>query len=158
MRLADTGPLLDLFGDPQFMAAFDAPPFARPEMDAWVRRNLEHQGRRGYGLFTITDGGSGEVIGDCGLEVMELDDGGETELGYDLRRDMWGRGLATEAAAALARYAFAELRLPRLISMVRPHNVRSARVAEKLGMTAERRARRGDVDYIVYTLNRQVSR
>ena len=153
MRFDDVEPLLKLFGDPQFMNAFRVPPFSRPEMEAWVERNLEHQERWGYGLFTIIHAESGEPIGDCGLETIELNGGTETELGYDLRRDMWGRGLATEAAGAVVRYAFAELRLPRVISMVRPHNVRSARVAEKVGMTAERRVHRGGIDYIVYGLN-----
>jgi RimJ/RimL family protein N-acetyltransferase len=55
---------------------------------------------------------------------------------------------------AVARYAFADLGLPRLISMVREHNRRSARVAEKIGMEAERRVRRGDVEYVVYEMSR----
>ena len=155
MRFDDVEPLLDLFGDPQFMEAFQSPPFSRPEMEAWVRRNLEHQERWGYGLFALIHAESGELIGDCGLETIELHGGTETELGYDLRRDMWGHGLATEAALAVVRYAFDELRLPRVISMVRAHNVRSARVAEKVGMTAERRVRRGDIDYVVYGLDSQ---
>lgn len=154
MRLADAGPLLELFGDPLFMDAFQAPAFSPLEMEEWVRRNLEHQDRWGYGLFVISDAESGEVIGDCGLETMEVDGRAETELGYDLRRDMWGRGLATEAAMAVARHAFTDLGLRRLISIVRENNRRSARVAEKIGMKAERRVRRADVDYVVYGMSR----
>jgi [ribosomal protein S5]-alanine N-acetyltransferase len=152
MRADDVDPLLALFGDPRLMAAFDAAIFDRSRMEAWVRSNLEHQDRFGYGLFTIVERDSGDVIGDCGIEAMEIDGRAESELGYDLRRDNWGRGLAAEAATAVAAYAFAELGLARLISLVRENNRRSARVAEKIGMKAEGRLRRGDVEYMVYAM------
>ena len=152
MRADDVDPLLALFGDPRFMEAFDAPVFDRSRMQAWVGSNLEHQDRFGYGLFTIIERDNGDVIGDCGIETMEIDGRAESELGYDVRRDRWGRGLATEAAGAVARYAFADLGLTRLISLVRDGNRRSARVAEKVGMEAEGRMRRGGVEYVVYAM------
>ncbi len=152
MSAEDVDPLLTLFGDPSFMAAFDAPVFDRSRMQAWVRANLEHQDRWGYGLFTIVARDGGDVIGDCGIETMEIDGRVESELGYDLRRDMWGRGLAAEAATAVAGYAFAELGLARLVSLVRHQNGRSARVAQKIGMKATGRLRRGDVEYMVYAM------
>lgn len=57
------------------------------------------------------------------------------ELGWRLARHAWGRGLATEAATAARDHAFAVLGLPELISIIHPENVRSRRVATKLGMT-----------------------
>lgn len=152
MSADDVDALLALFGDPRFMAAFDAPVFDRSRMQAWVGSNLEHQDRFGYGLFTIVERDNGDVIGDCGIETIEIDGRAESELGYDLRRDRWGRGLATEAAGAVARYAFADHGLTRLISLVRDGNRRSARVAEKIGMEADGRMRRGDVEYMVYAV------
>ncbi len=152
MRAADAEPLLAVFGDPAVMAAFDTPPFDRSQMEAWVRDNLVHQEQFGYGLFTVVLRESGDVIGDCGLETKSLNGTVETELGYDFRRDAWGRGLATEAARAVARHAFDDLGLQRLISLVRPHNVRSARVAEKVGMRPERNTRSSGVEYVVYSM------
>jgi RimJ/RimL family protein N-acetyltransferase len=90
------------------------------------------------------------VIGDCGLEIMELDGVTEYELGYDLRRDHWGQGFATEAAMAVKAHALGALQLPRLVSLVRSGNRRSARVAEKLGMVWEREMRRDEVSYDLY--------
>ena len=134
MRAEDAGPLLRVFADPAVMAAFDAAPFDRMAMERWVGRNLDHQARHGYGHFTVVHKADGLVIGDCGLECMEVEGLPEVELGYDLRSDYWGLGLATEAASAVRDHAFRQLRLPRLISLIRQGNLASRRVAEKIGM------------------------
>ncbi|MBA2247767.1 MAG: GNAT family N-acetyltransferase [Chloroflexia bacterium] len=140
MIAEDIDPLLMVFGDPLVMASFGVPPFDRGQMREWVRRNLDHQDQHGYGLFTLILKEPGAIIGDCGLERMELDDGPATglavELGYDLRSNFWNRGLATEAAVAVR--AFGTLRLPRLVSLIRQGNIASRRVAEKAGMRHER--------------------
>lgn len=57
------------------------------------------------------------------------------EIGWRLARRAWGHGLATEAALAARDHAFTALRLPNLIAIVHPENVRSQAVARKLGMT-----------------------
>ena len=57
----------------------------------------------------------------------------DLEVGWTLRSEFWGRGYATEAARAAVRYAFEELRAPRVISLITPANVRSIAVAERLG-------------------------
>lgn len=59
----------------------------------------------------------------------------DVQIGYRLRRDAWGRGIATEAAARLADYAFSDLRLPALAASVHPENLGSQRVLAKLGLT-----------------------
>ena len=152
MRASDAAPLLSVFGDPTVMAAFDRGPFTPAEMEAWVARNLAHQQTHGFGLFTMELRSSDEVIGDCGLEIMELEGRRQTELGYDLRADQWGHGLATEAAAAVARHAFEVLGLPRLISLVRTGNERSARVARRIGMTFDREVSTDGIAYAVFVL------
>jgi RimJ/RimL family protein N-acetyltransferase len=155
MVAEDTDALLRIFADPRVMAAFGVEQFARPQMERWVRRNLDHQAEHGYGLFSVILKENGVLVGDCGLEVMEA--AGETaaELGYDFRSDYWGRGLATEAATAVRDYAFGTLRLPRLVSLIRQGNDASRRVAEKIGLRLTETIRRGDAPYWVYTLARE---
>ena len=155
MREEDIAALLQIFADPRVMTAFGVEPFARPQMERWVRRNLEHQDEHGYGLFSVILKENGLLIGDCGLEVMEV--AGETaaELGYDFRSDYWGRGLATEAATAVREYAFGTLGLPRLVSLIRQGNDASRRIAEKVGMRLTETIQRGDHPYWVYTLDRE---
>jgi RimJ/RimL family protein N-acetyltransferase len=78
---------------------------------------------------------TGEMIGDCGIIRQHVDNEYLYEIGYHLRRDHWGEGLATEAAVACREWAFANLAVDRLISLIRPENVPSQRVAERNGMT-----------------------
>ncbi|MBA2246958.1 MAG: GNAT family N-acetyltransferase [Chloroflexia bacterium] len=157
MIAEDIDPLLMVFGDPLVMAAFDSAPFDRARMEDWVQRNLDHKDRHGYGLFTVILKEPGAIIGDCGLERMELDDGPATgsavELGYDLRSDFWNRGLATEAAVAVRDHAFGTLRLPRLVSLIRQGNIASRRVAEKIGMRHERDIVRSDHPYWLFGID-----
>lgn len=116
------------------MAAFDTDPFDREQMTAWVQRNLDHQTEHGYGLFSVILKSNGDLIRNCGLEHMDVEGVAAAELGYDFRSDYWNQGYATEAATAVRDYAFNVLQLPRLISLIRQHNVPSQRVAEKIGM------------------------
>ena len=154
MTEQDTGELLLVFSDPRVMASFGGELFDRTQMERWVRRNLEHQDKYGYGLFSVILKESGILIGDCGLEHMEVHGVPEVELGYDLRGDYWGRGFATEAAAAVRNFAIDVLGLPRLVSLIRPSNVASCRVAEKIGMLREIEIDRGGHIYWVYAVSK----
>jgi ribosomal-protein-alanine N-acetyltransferase len=149
MQDDDAEPLLALFGDPRVMAAFNVAPFDRAAMDRWVARNLAHQRDHGDGLFTIIEEkATGTVIGDCGLEIIDAG----AELGYDLRADRWGRGLATEAASGVRDLAVGALALPRVVSLIRVGNAASRRVAEKIGMRLAEETTRGGVRYWLHEL------
>ena len=79
-----------------------------------------------------------QLIGDCGCTLQEVEGRNEIEVGYHVRRDLWGKGYATEAAQACMEYAFTKLGVKRVISMIRPENAPSRRVAEKNGLTCEK--------------------
>lgn len=134
MKASDLDQLLGIFGDPKVMASFDSAPFETEQMEAWLQRNLAHQEKYGYGLFSVILKSTNKLIGNCGLEHMEIEGKLATELGYDLRSDHWNQGYATEAALAVRDFAFHELDLPLLISLIRVGNQASRRVAEKIGM------------------------
>lgn len=147
MQADDLDDLLLVFSDPKVMAAFNEPPFGRPQMERWLKRNLDHQLEYGYGLFSLVHKEDGVLIGNCGLEQLEP---GIAELGYDLRSDYWNRGLATEAAEAVRDYAWYRLRLPTLISLIRAGNHASRRVAEKIGMVHQESFSRHQILYWKY--------
>lgn len=134
MESSDLEDLLKIFGDIKVMAFFDSEPFNHSQMARWLQRNLDHQEAYGYGLFSVILKSNNTLIGDCGLEHIQLDGEAVTELGYDFRSDYWNQGLATEAALAVRDYAFTALTLPSLISLIRVGNQASRRVAEKTGM------------------------
>ena len=154
MEESDLDALLGIFTDPQVMAAFDSPPFSRGQMQGWLQRNLDHQAQYGYGLFSVILKASGQLIGDCGLEVMEVDGAPVAELGYDFRSDHWNEGLATEAATSVRDYAFQVLELAELISLIRVGNGASRRVAEKVGLRCLDEFTRYDTRYWKYGLTR----
>ena len=82
----------------------------------------------------------------------------EIEIGYHVRRDLWGRGLATEAARACRDYGFARLAVERLISLIRPENEPSRRVAEKNGMRVWKEITWHSLQHLVYAINREEQR
>lgn len=103
----------------------------------WIERNGRRYQTDGFGLWGTVLKQTGELIGDCGLTRQDLNGTSEIEIGYHVRRDLWGQGLATEAARACQEYGFANLKTERLISLIRPENLASRRVAEKNGMKLE---------------------
>ncbi len=153
MQPADRDALLKIFADPKVMASFDAAPFDCHQMDRWIQRNIAHQNQFGYGLFAVILKSEGLLIGDCGLEHMELEGEQETELGYDFRADFWNQGLATEAATAVRDYAFNSLHLPRLISLIRVGNEASRRVSEKIGMRSVAEFTSNGIAYWKYAID-----
>ena len=155
MQAADFDALLVIFTDPKVMAAFDSPPLDRTQMAGWLQRNLDHQAQYGYGLFSVFLKADDSLIGDCGLEVMDVDGTRVAELGYDLRSEYWNQGLATEAARAVRDYAFHVLGLPQLISLIRVGNGASQRVAEKVGMQCVSEFARYGHRYWKYALERE---
>ena len=154
MTIDDIDPLLAIFSDPEVMKSFGGILFDRKQMEQWVRRNLDHQRQYGYGLFSVMLKSNDVLVGDCGLEHMEVDGQAEVEIGYDFRSDYWGQGLATEAAAAVRDFALGELGLQRVVSLIRPENIASLRVAEKIGMTKEKEIKRGEAMYWIFSLSR----
>jgi RimJ/RimL family protein N-acetyltransferase len=93
----------------------------------------------GYGRFACVWKATGEVIGFSGLKyVPEISD---TELGYRFLPEYWGMGLATEAGRASINFARSDLRLQRLVALVHPENVASAKVLTKLGFAIEKTIR-----------------
>jgi RimJ/RimL family protein N-acetyltransferase len=75
---------------------------------------------------------SGAFAGWFSLRLIREDIG---ELGYRLRRDAWGRGLATEGATALVTRGFADMGLARIVAITMAVNHASRRVLEKTGLT-----------------------
>ena len=85
---------------------------------------------RGIGFWAIEAREGGAVLGFAGVNMEPSDR--EPELGYFLRESAEGRGYALEACGAARDWAWAQ-GLPSLVSYVDPENLRSARLAERLG-------------------------
>ena len=150
----DADALERVIGDGETMR-FYLRPFTRPEVEEWIARNRERYATDGHGLWAVVLRESGEMIGDCGLVWQDVDGERLVEVAYHLHRAHWNRGYATEAARECMRYGFDVLSLPKIISLIRPENVASRRVAEKNGLRIERRTTRGGLMHDIWTMRRE---
>ena len=125
--------------DPETMGWVGSPEGMTRE-DAWrhIAYLLGHWQLRGFGMWAVEERAGGQLVGRVGLNYPEGWPG--LEVGWVIARPQWGRGYAPEAARASMKWARDELGANRLISLIADDNVRSARVAEKLGMAVEGRA------------------
>jgi ribosomal-protein-alanine N-acetyltransferase len=95
------------------------------------------------------------LIGYCGFFAQIVDGIEELEIGYRIDPTYRNRGIATEAARAVRDYAFSELCLPRVMSLIHPDNVPSRRVAEKNGMTLEKETVFRGFPTLVFSVRRE---
>ena len=140
--------------DPETMKHYPAP-IDRDGIQQWIERNLRRYAVDGVGLWAMLLKATGEVISDCGIVRQQVDGECVYEIGYHLRRDFWGQGLATESAIACREWGFANLKADRLVSLIRPDNVPSRRVAERNGMTLWKEVNWRGVRHYVYATNRE---
>ena len=150
----DVDALSMILSDPETMR-FYIKPFDRRGVEDWIARNRQRYTKDGHGLWAMILKSSGELIGDCGFVLQAVDGANEVEIGYHVRRDHWGQGLATEAARACRDFGFANFPVERLISLIRPENVPSRRVAEKNGMTIWKEIVRVGLPHLVYSIRRE---
>ena len=75
------------------------------------------------------------MIGLAGPISQVVDDEECVEIGYRLAFSKWGQGLATEAVEGIKKYVFSQYPLDKVIAIIEPQNVRSIRVAEKVGFS-----------------------
>ncbi|WP_164233682.1 GNAT family N-acetyltransferase [Microbacterium hydrocarbonoxydans] len=133
MSTDDLDAMAALLGDPEVMAFYPAPK-TREESRAWIEGNRERYAEHGHGLW-IVETHDGGFVGDCGITWQAVNGSPVLEVGYHVRRDLQGRGFATEAAGACLALVKQELSPTLLTAIVHPENLASRRVAEKLGMT-----------------------
>lgn len=112
------------------------------------------------GLWATIHKETGKFIGRCGLLPWEIDGRLEIEVAYLLDKNFWHQGLAMEAASGILTYAFNMLNLSRIICLIDPDNIASQKVAERIGMTLERKVDgiAGDnFPTLIYAINKQVT-
>jgi RimJ/RimL family protein N-acetyltransferase len=132
-REEDFQPYAAMCADPEVMRYLGTGATFRPD-EAWrsIAAMLGHWRLRGYGMWALERKDNGALIGRAGF----IDPPGWPgfELGWTLARSQWRQGFASEAAQAALRYAFEVLERDRVISLIRPANAASIRVAQRLGM------------------------
>lgn len=117
--------------DPEVAKFMRYPLYKSPDdADFWLDNIYNNEGELDYGFV---DKVSGELIGSGGL--IYHPESNEWSLGYNLRRDFWNKGLATEASRKIIEHARNNFNAKLITAAFAIENTASGRVIEKLGMT-----------------------
>jgi [ribosomal protein S5]-alanine N-acetyltransferase len=133
----DAPALLAILGDPEVTRLHNMPTLTTvAEAQAALDRLEQRYKARDTIRWVIELTDSGEMVGTVGLLRFDFEHR-RAEVGYELARREWGRGLATEATAAVVRYGFSVMKLHAIEAGVLPDNHRSVRVLQRLGFVEE---------------------
>jgi RimJ/RimL family protein N-acetyltransferase len=99
-----------------------------------VARWDRHWGEHGFGYWCVRESGSKSIIGYAGVKWMLMDGRRVLNLVYRFVPEVWGRGFATEAAAAVVSRTLDEMPAETIVARVRPDNRASRNVALKAGL------------------------
>ncbi len=154
MTFDDLDFVAEMLAHPEVMR-FYPKRFNRSEARDWLQGQLWRYENHGYGLWLTLEKASSVTVGQVGLLRKKVLGQDEDEIGYLLHRPYWGRGYATEAAAAVRDYAFGRLERERVVSLIRPENLPSRRVAERLGMKPLDHETCWGWEHLVYGLTRR---
>ena len=153
-RRADFDAYADMLADPEVARyLFQGRPLPRHE--AW--RNMAavvgHWQLLGFGPWAVVERASGELVGRIGPFCPAGWPG--LELIWIIRRQSWGQGYATEGARVALAYVFQQMARDRVISLIRPQNAASIRVAEKIGQRLQDRMDFYGGEALVYGIRRE---
>ena len=112
--------------------------FDEERVRSWIERNMKRYTDDGFGLWAVCLKDTGEMIGDCGLTLQNIEGQMLPEIGYHIRRDQQRKGYAKEAAAGVRDWAFQNTEYPALYSYCKYTNVGSFKTAESIGMHFEK--------------------
>jgi RimJ/RimL family protein N-acetyltransferase len=120
---------------------------SRPsEVDRWLADGVHRHRREGAGVhLMIAERSSGELVGAISLFKTDWE-ARSSEVGYGVRPDRRGRGYASEAVVAVARWALTEGGMQRIQLCAVTDNRPSLRVAEKAGFQREGTLRRAQLE------------
>lgn len=108
--------------------------FSNDEVKLWIDENLKRYDNEGYSYFLAVNKEDGTVVGVMGPLVEKIKDESFIGVAYILNKKSWGKGYAVEGVGACIDYAFNNLNAVNVIAQIRPNNINSIHVAQKLNM------------------------
>jgi RimJ/RimL family protein N-acetyltransferase len=140
--------------DPDVMRFLGGKSLDRAEAWRHMAFMVGHWHLRGYGPWAVEVKATGEFIGRIGF--LNPEDWPGFEIGWTLSRESWGKGYATEGAQGALNYAWEELGMTHVISLIHADNKSSIRVAERLGEKEEGKTRIFGREVLIYGIDRPV--
>jgi RimJ/RimL family protein N-acetyltransferase len=111
---------------------------------------LGHWHLRGFGIWAVEEKVSCSFIGRIGLQRLIWFD--EVELVWMLTRTAWGKGYASEGAAAVIEFGLKTLKFPRLAAVIHPENQPSIKLANRLGMNLSGEVEREGITFYKFCI------
>lgn len=150
----DLEELEQLFTDPAVRKGRHLP---LERIRAIARSSLQQWQRNGFGPWAALDKATERWIGRVGLdELADWPDTDKIEISWELHRDWWGKGLATEAGLAVLRFGFEVHHLKRIISVTAPWNAAARRVMERIGLQEQDVRQWKGIEVVWYALDRAI--
>jgi RimJ/RimL family protein N-acetyltransferase len=141
-----------IFSDPKVTRYLPVrKPIPRDDAVERLASLVESWQTRGFGVWAVRDKASNRLAGHSGFVTPEAPD--RIELIYALGRDWWGRGFATEAAAACLRHGFEDLHFKEITALAFPENEPSIRIMLRLGFIFNDIVPRFDVELVRYKVD-----
>jgi len=138
--------------DPEVMRYVNnGEPWSAGKVREFIARQMRHAAQNGFCFWKIQRKPDGRLIGLCGLQALRLGCRWEVEIGWWLTPRYWGRGLASEAASAVMKFALKNLPVERIVAIAIAENYASRRIMEKIGMRYERTISHKEFQVVLYS-------
>lgn len=138
MTQEDLSALSAIMQDDMTMYAYEGA-FSDIETQEWLNRNIKRYQTDGVGLWAVILKETGDMIGQAGITMQNVEGERVPEVGYLFNRKYWRKGYATEAAIACKEYGFSVLGYPEIFTIIRDTNIPSLNVAIRNGMLIRKR-------------------
>ena len=135
-RESDVDALAEIYADPETIRFLGGKPLDRADTWRQIAMFMGHCEIRGYSVLAIEERATGTLLGRSGPWFPE--GWPMLEVGWVVDSRRTREGIATEAGRASLDWSFSNLGVDQICSLIRPDNLASARVAEKLGARVER--------------------
>lgn len=153
--IEDLEALVYLLADPRVMRFSASGPLSKLETTKLLQDCILRQYQEiGFSLYAVIHREDQCFIGGAGLLPQLIDGTQEIRLSYRLNPGYWGQGLATEAAMAVCHFAFEDLGLKELVSVINPLNQPSVNVAKRIGMKFWKETLHEHTPVEIHTLSR----
>lgn len=153
-RPDDLADLTALLTDPQVMR-FWPRPMTEAEVQEWLACTPAYYAEHGFGVWATLLKPDLRFVGRCGLLRKVIEGVPELEVAYMIAAEAWGQGFAPEVARAILRFAFERFSPARVIALIRPENLPSRRVAEKLGMRTVGDCLHANLPHNIFAITRE---
>ncbi len=151
--LEDFDKLVELRSDDEVIKYLGGRRLQNPEaIEKRLSFYIECYEKYGFGMCALIWKPTGEMIGWSGLQPLE--DTGETEVGYGMIKEFWGKCIGYETARGWLEYGFEKANLEKIVAVASPENTASWRIMEKLGMRREKTEMHYGMECVFYAITK----